>query len=374
MRNHVIIVIKQPLERIPPIINLIDALIEKGILITVLATSVTEVNKIRYKDHVNFIIIDIVNNDSRLGKIFAWITFRKKVFQYLKEHSELLNKSILWIGSADAALALGKDLFKYRYVFQCHELYDAFPLYKKRLKKVMQKAVVNVNPDDNRGAIFRSWYKLKETPITLSNKPFYHPKERQLKIEDKAVASQIEVVKGKKILLYQGGIVAQRDVRSIAKAVEFLKKEWVLVLMGNTDASDYLSSLLKDFPETIYIPSVTAPKHLQITSWARIGILSYSFDDINHVFCAPNKTWEYAGFGIPVLSSDVPGVMNDVKKYNNGISLNLENFNIQNIVTAIQTIDRNYDVFVKNANMFFNSVDIYNVVVGILKKYEEKIK
>ena len=61
MRNHVIIVIKQPLERIPPIINLIDALIEKGILITVLATSVTEVNKIRYKDHVNFIIIDIVD-------------------------------------------------------------------------------------------------------------------------------------------------------------------------------------------------------------------------------------------------------------------------------------------------------------------------
>ncbi|KAA6307134.1 hypothetical protein EZS27_041199, partial [termite gut metagenome] len=49
----------------------------------------------------------------------------------------------------------------------------------------------------------------------------------------------------------------------------------------------------------------------------RIGIVSYAFDDLNHVFCAPNKTWEYTGFGIPMLGNNAPGHLKIKKQKSN---------------------------------------------------------
>lgn len=368
--KRAIIIIKQPLERIPPIMNLIDVLVENAWEIDLIATSVNNQTLQKYENKVNFVLFDIAYTTNKLGKIFAWLNFRQKVLKYLEQNSFRLQNTMLWVGSADAAIALGDRLFKYKYVFQCHELYDAFPFYQKRLKKVMQNAVVNVNPEENRGAIFRSWYKLKETPVTLPNKPYYHPEQRELVIENEEGACVIKSLRHKKILLYQGGIGAQREIRPIAQAVEELKDEWILVLMGYVEEKGYLTSLLKDFPQTVYIPPIAAPKHLQVTSWARIGILSYSFDDINHVFCAPNKTWEYTGFGIPVLGSDVPGIMHDINKFKCGISVNMGNGSVHAIVEAIKKIDSNYEAYSKNADKFYKSVNISDIVLGISDIYK----
>jgi hypothetical protein len=284
--------------------------------------------------------------------------------------------TILWIGSADAALPLmiGGKLTKYKYVFQCHELYDAFPLYIKRLKPIMQNAIINIGPESNRNAIYRSWYKLEETPITLPNKPYYHPLEKKMSISDDFAKTVIDKVKNRKILLYQGGIVKERDVTTIAKAIREISKEWVLILMGYTDQSRYLPNLLRDYPETIHIPPIKAPLHLEVTSWARIGIVSYSFDDLNHVFCAPNKTWEYTGFGIPLLGNNVPGIMNDIYSFKSGKILNLQSESLQDVVDAIIEIDINYEFYCNNALQFFKSVDMTNVTNNILNKINTKIQ
>ncbi|KAA6334394.1 hypothetical protein EZS27_017274 [termite gut metagenome] len=372
--TNVTIIIRQPLERRPPIATLLNCLCKMGYRIVLICTEVQDKSKKQYEDNVNFKIITIPTY--KLGivnKIISWMMFRRKVFSFLKRNPEYYSKSILWIGSADAALALGKKLFKFNYIFHCFELYDAFPWYKRKLKKIMQNAKLNITPEDNRGAIFRSWYKLKETPITLPNKPFFHPQKRNLNIDNTIASQIIEKLKDKKIILYQGGIVKGRDVSQIAKAIEQIDDDWVLVLMGYTDRSRYLADLLKQYPKTVYIPPVPAPYHLQITSWARIGIVSYAFDDLNHVFCAPNKTWEYTGFGIPMLGNNVPGIMNDLKKYGSGEFINLQNDDVNEIIDAINRIDFNYNSYSKNTLTFYNSVDIYQIISHIIKEVDGKI-
>lgn len=374
----VTIIIRQPLERLPPIINLIDCLIILNYKINLICDESSIFLKEKYSKNVIFSIINQKQlNIPFLGKLLNWLSFRKKVYALLKNNKSLYSDdTILWIGSADAALPLmiGNKLTKYKYIFQCHELYDAFPSYIQRLKAVMQNAVINVGPESNRNAIYRSWYNLKETPITLPNKPYFHYKLRNRPINDTTAKEIIDKIKDKKILLYQGGIVKERDVTTIAKAISRIGDEWVLVLMGNTDQSSYLSDLLKQYPKTIHIPPIKAPLHLEITSWARIGIVSYSFDDLNHVFCAPNKTWEYTGFGIPLLGNNVPGIMNDILHFKSGEVLNFQNNNIQEVINAIDRIDSNYEFYSKNATIFFESIDIVSTTENILNEVKNRLQ
>jgi hypothetical protein len=363
------IIIRQPLERLPPIINLIDCLNVLEYNINLICTGVSSRIIDKYSNIVNFEIIKISNyRIPILGKIYNWLSFREKVFLLLKKNPDYYKKSIVWVASADAAVALGKKLFDFDYVFQCHELYDAFPVYRKKLKNIMQNARININPEDNRGAIYRSWYNLKDTPVTLPNKPLYHPQKKKMPITDNVASQIIEKIKNKKIIIYQGGIVKDRDVTSIAEAIEKMNNDWVLVLMGNTDKTSYLEDLLKKYPGIIYIPPIPAPLHLEVTSWARIGIVSYSFVDLNHTFCAPNKTWEYSGFDIPMLGNSVPGIMNDMKRFGSGEVVNLENVKVNEIIDVINKIDSNYDYYSHGARSFYESVDIGVIISSILEK------
>lgn len=371
--NTVIIIIKQPLERIPPIINLIDVSIELHKTIFLICNSVSDSLRGKYDKRVNFITFSQKRCSSKLFKIYNWLLFRYKVLSFLKSNKELLNQSILWVGSADAALAIGRPLFQFRYIFQCHELYDSFPFYHKNLKRIMQNAIINVNPNDDRGAIFRSLYMLNESPITLPNKPYYHPNLRFLNIEDSHSSAIINKLKSRKILLYQGGIGDDRDVSPIAEAIKLISDKWVLVLMGFKDKSSYLDDLLKKYPDIIYIPPLPAPFHLHVTSWARIGLVSYTFKDLNHVFCAPNKTWEFTGFGIPLLGNNVPGIINDLKIFHSGIYLDLQSVDSVDIADAIKEIDNNYNYYSEGALSFYNNINISETISYIYAIYENKL-
>ena len=88
-----------------------------------------------------------------------------------------------------------------------------------------------------------------------------------------------------------------------------------MVLAGRE--SDYLKELLIKYPDVKYLGFTVPPKHLSIVKLADIGILTYVADSgsINPVFCAPNKIWEYAKYGIPMLCNDIPGLKYTVEYY-----------------------------------------------------------
>lgn len=363
MNRKIVIIIKQSLDRLPPILNLIDTLLLQGMHVSLICTDVIPELKDTYNGKVDFNIVDADRRGNKIVKLLNWLLFKRYVRRFLDKMNQ---DTLVWIGSADAALAIGNQLFKYEYVFQCHELYDAFPFYRKRLGVFMKNARLVITPNAERGAIFRSWYKLKSSPFILPNKSLRHPMERNLFIEDEKARELIASLSTKKILLYQGGIVAQRDIRKIAEAVKLLREEWALVLMGNTDNSTYLDDLIRDFPDIIYISRISAPKHLQITSWAHIGIVSYAYDDLNHVFCAPNKTWEYSGFGIPLLGNNVPGIVTDLQKFHSGEAVDLDNSTTFDIADKIKLIDEKYMEYSVGANLFYESVNLEDIVSDIL--------
>jgi glycosyltransferase involved in cell wall biosynthesis len=165
-------------------------------------------------------------------------------------------------------------------------------------------------------------------------------------------------LENRKIILYMGVITGERDLIPFFDAVEKMREDYHILLLGRPLKNDgYLENILSRYKCVSHINSLPAPSHLQVASWAHIGILSYSFSSLNNVFCAPNKIWEYSGFGIPLISNDVPGIENILARYGSGISINLELVDKSLIVETILNIDKNYNQFSENAKLMFYECD-----------------
>lgn len=265
---------------------------------------------------------------------------------------------LLWVAHENAAVEFKKELVGEKYVLNIFELYDIVPTFLKKLKPLAQDACSVIVPEYNRACMLKFWLQLKDIPQVIPNKPFYHPSKRNIPNE---WAGQLA---GKKVLLYQGYINRNRNIEEICKAVESLPG-WRMVALGSGE-HEYIEYLKHNYPNLFYIGFVSPPHHLDITSWAYVGVVKYDWFDLNHVYCAPNKTWEYAGFGIPMIGNELPGLRYTIGQYGAGICTDLDS--IDCIRTAIMQIDQNYEEYSKNAIKFYNSFNIKKALDDIVKR------
>ena len=188
---------------------------------------------------------------------------------------------------------------------------------KVNLSKLFNNAKAVIECEYNRAFIAQAWFGLKKLPHVIPNKPYMERKGERKKryqvINDKYCASIVEKIKDKKIILYQGIIDQERPLEPFARAIEKMGTDYAFVVMsGNLDGLKYRGS------NTYFLPFIIPPYHLEITSWAYIGILIYkpvrgaTTSPLNAVYCAPNKLYEYAMYGIPMIGNNVPGLKSSI--------------------------------------------------------------
>ena len=251
---NICVVIKGRLEALPAVMAVTIVIRELGYNVEVITSKSQNQTKVSFgKKGID--IIDVmphmkITRSSILKKLHTWLTFSKRVCHHIEKNNK---DTLLWIASADTALALGKKLLQQHYVLQIRELYDTHLLYRRALTQYVHKASCIVVPEICRAAIFRSWYKLKETPIVLPNKPCRHPRRKNLEIEDERAKTAFESLTCEvKIVLYQGHIGYDRDVTLVAEVVQTMASGWRFVAMGPSH-EDYLDKLKKNCPNIIYI-------------------------------------------------------------------------------------------------------------------------
>lgn len=367
---EITVILKQKLESLPPTINLIDCLIDLDVKVNLLCTDIEQANIIRYDGKIHIEVIPSKDYKFRPLKVFSVISFRRNVYKFLNKNSiSKAADSFVWLASAEASLGVGRRIANYKFIFQSHELYDTRPQYKFQNKFYYRNSIVNVCPEINRAAIVRYWYKLKETPQLLVNSPYHHPKKRNLFIESKSTAKAVSSLSDKKIILYMGQVSPERDITPFAEAIDLLGGEYHLLVMGAyIPERNYIEGLKSRFKNITFMDGLPSPSHLQVTSWAHIGILSYSFIDLNNVFCAPNKVWEYSGFGIPMISNDIPGIQTLLLKYNSGNTINIETSSAVAIAESIKKIDHDYIKLSDNARNMFDDCNFKRQLEDILNK------
>lgn len=283
---------------------------------------------------------------------------------FYKEAIQLMENTqydLLWIIHEETVREFKDYLIDKQYIISIYELNDYRRGFLEQIKHTVSNAKEVLIPEYNRACILRVWLKLTKTPTVIPNKPSSHPRKRLIE------NTYSGLLKDKKIILYQGYIQRNRNLNTLCEACS-ASKEYKVVLMGKGDTT-YIEELKNNYPGIIHIPFVNPPEHLYITSYAHIAVVKYDMVSLNMIFCAPNKTWEYTGFGVPVLCNQIPGLEYTIGKYKAGICTDLDD--IECIRAAIRQIDDNYDEFSRNATAYYESYNIENDLKRIVRKYIE---
>lgn len=265
---------------------------------------------------------------------------------------------LLWVIHEETAFEFKNILQGKKYILSLYELNDHRRDFLEKIKPVIQNAQEVIVPEYNRACILRVWMKLDKTPTVIPNKPLTHPRKRNI---PNSYSSQLE---GKKVVLYQGYINRSRNLDKVCEAIKDMPG-YCIVLMGKGDTT-YINELKQKYPQIIHISFIAPPEHLYVTSWAHIAIVKYDFVVLNAIFCAPNKTWEYTGFGIPVLCHDIPGLRYTIGQYKAGVCTDMDD--TEAIKAAIAEMDSNYEEYSQNAVKYYESFNVKQILIEIAKR------
>lgn len=360
--NYVIIQ-KSKFTQVPPVISTIKLLVELGHEVTIIDEYISDY----WKDELNkwgvkYYEIPKTNSESVIGKLIAYYKFRRKTLRLLnKIYSEDPNR-ILWIEGAYTMISLGKAIKKYRYILYIVELNDKFKLQMRAVKKLIYDAELVIMPEYHRTILYQVWFGLKKRPAVLSNKPYFIPSNEELNIIAKNYQKELEVFSKKKVILYQGKVHPERDLSPFLKAISNLGDEYQVVILGDTHP--ILSQYKRILPSLIHINFIPAPDYLVFTRMCYLGIVTYDPLEFNTTFCAPNKIYEYACFGKPMIGNDIPGlkIVED-----GGAGLLVDESNVEEIQNAITIVNDNYNDFSQKARKFYQDTDNKSVLKKTLK-------
>lgn len=281
-------------------------------------------------------------------------------------------KTIVWVVSDLTLKHLGNSIKSYRYVLHMMELSEEL-YYSKKIKNLKlnpndlgNNALAVVVPNQSRAYITQAWWKLKALPLVLPNKPVdYIQMSRNAEVKNNECSRLVKLLSEKKIILYQGIVHKERPLLPFFEAVKSLGDPYVFAAMGANDPLPHIND-----KQYVHFPYVQAPEHLEITSHAYIGVLSYfpveaQYSILNAVFCAPNKTFEYSRFGVPMISNDNFELNAMFEKHRCGVSV--KHFNSNEIASAIKMLDSNYSTYSEGAVQYFSSVNMDEQFTHILE-------
>lgn len=362
----------------PPVINLINIIEELHINCTIITTESSFFNNWNYK-FVKFELLNInyENQHSILKKFIYMFKFRNIIWNKI---SKIYNQdSLIWVTSNVSLKFLGNKILNMNYILQLMELvenlryYYKLPYFGFDKTKIGNSALAVVVPEYNRAHLVKTWWKLDRLPLILPNKPYLKKYiEKNSSISDINAQNILKTLDKKKIILYQGILhKGERRIENYIKAVDKLGEDYAFVVMsgGNNIYQDIKS---KNF---YFIPFINSPKHLEVTSHAYIGVLSYfpvkSYSsELNSLYCAPNKTFEYSMFGIPMLGNDIPGLKYIFDVYKAGICVDVSN--VDDICNGIRKIEGNYTEMSRGSRKYYDSVNLKeefkNIIEIVIKR------
>lgn len=375
--KHIIIQIESVM-RYPPTLSLLKILSSIGHEVLLCTSEISEeVTEWCKKENINLrdIGCSYSPKNSAVQKMIKIPKINKRLKKLLD--SEYDRDSLIWVMTSISLKYIGNTLYNRNYIMYMYELSQEIRYYPKfryprvDLDKLFGNAKAVIECEYNRAHIAKAWFGLEKLPYVVPNKPYMDRLPARMEITDPLCAKIMNEIKDKTIIIYQGIIDPERPLEPFIEAVDSLGENYALVIMSGD--SERLKGKTKS--NTYLLPFVSPPHHLEITSWANIGILTYTpvrgetTSPLNAVYCAPNKIFEYAMFGIPMIGNDIPGLTTEFARSSIGVSF--KRFDKDDIITAIETIMENYDSLKKYSFEYYSKTDNKETFLKILDEMEK---
>lgn len=200
-------------------------------------------------------------------------------------------------------------------VYDAHELYYAQDIlgkkqqkfYYKLEKKYIKKAdtVITVNPFI--GKLMEERYRIS-TPNIIMNcteKP-NNFEENQTK---NILKEKGNIPDDWKVILYQGWISPERNIETLVRGVKYFPEKTCLAIIGYGEYEKNLRDIVVEEhieDKVFFLGKVESDEMLNYSVGADIGVIPYRPIDDNHLYCSPNKLFEYVLAGVPIISDSLP--------------------------------------------------------------------
>lgn len=356
------------LESYPPCLAQLDHLKNRGDeVVLVCNTDHKEMVMERYDDAFCCICLEKPDGHRMLDLCRRALRFRKT----LRHAARRYGPQCVWYGTEDSAI-ISCCLLETPYIFNCLEYWDSSFKKYRLLGRIARKATVCISCETMRAWLMRFNWGLTSLPFVLPNKSGKHPRIKGLAGTIRESQQAISKIEGKLVILYQGWLTADRNIEAVAEALRLLDKDIILAVMApdNDDTRRSIARLNALYTKVEYLGYIPAPAHLEVTSHATIGIARYLENSLNNAFCAPNKIFEYTGFGIPVLGNNVPGLQNSIGISHAGICVDFSD--PVALGDAIAELVARQDLYAENAMRFFESIDTEKIIDGVLDAFESR--
>lgn len=299
-------------------------------------------------------------------------------------HFKFANHLRLWIVSVKQALRLkprvvvAEDYFtcfpawvsakltRSKLIYDAHELIIPEPGLKMGLRNlfwyILERWVVKrcdlvVAANRERARLMAEHYDLKSSPEFMRNIP---PRKNIRFSPEQTLRAYPELArKGPDdcIVLYQGDVNLARGLGRFIEALEYLPHHFRLIVAGGGHDLDRVRSMAERFTREgrfVSLGRVENEKLPSITILADVGIVCYPFHGLNNINCAPNKLFEYAQAGLPVVATDQPPLKSAIEAYGIGAVVQ-ENSSAEQIAKVLCEVFNKRLDYRKRLEFFLNT-------------------
>jgi glycosyltransferase involved in cell wall biosynthesis len=214
-------------------------------------------------------------------------------------------------------------------VFDAHELMpESMGGFKKTIWERIEKRCVDdcdhiIMPEKNRIAYFKQKYPGIGCILLLEN----FPSRTDIPDQSYDLFRQLyPIAKDQKIILYTGLIAGGRHVEELVESMMLCSDQFVLLLLGMTykGYKEILRAKIKTLgvQDRIYVHDpVPHAEILRYMASCDIGTAFYRNTDVNNLYCASNKLYEYIALNKAVLTNNYPGLLETVARHKQGVCL-----------------------------------------------------
>jgi len=210
-------------------------------------------------------------------------------------------------------------------------------------------------------------YNKKIIYATVYNFPFLKKTKKTNYLRERFL-----IHKHQHILIYQGTVQKGRGINKMLECIQGDKKFCVVVVGDGEDKKYYKkrAQLLDVKDRCFFHAAVKYDNLFAITSSADLGCALLSAGSLNNKFAVPNKIFEYAHCGLPVITSNLSIMKKYVEKFQLGKSADVDN--VMELKKTINALLNNKEVYAQSA--FLESFSWQNQekqFLNLFSKYEE---
>lgn len=241
-----------------------------------------------------------------------------------------------------ALLPLGvilKKIYKAQLIYDTHELEtekNGLVGFRQKISKFLERILIkHVNLTIVVSESIADWYMNEynlSRPTVVLNVP-----RKQTLSSCNHFREQLNIQSNQLILLYQGGLMKGRGVHLILEAFKQRNQDNIVaIFMGYGELEEEIKLASKQSNNIYFYPAVSPNVVLDYTSSADIGISLIENTCLSYYYCMPNKLFEYAMTGLPIIVSNMKDMSEIVNKNNMGVVI--KDFSPDGINIAIDNL------------------------------------